>query len=330
MLRRDLRSRLAALPDVASIAQADVIPLGGGGFWNESVRVEGAPPPQANVSNFNRVSSGFFDTVTIPLVAGRDFNDGDTPNAPSVAIVSEAFVRQFVPDGSALGRVIRVATAPGQPEPAHQIVGIVKDTKLQHLRDEIQPMVYVASTQEEDPGNLTQFIVRPRGSIAALMPSITRAVADFSPDVNLEFRLVQRAIQDSLVRERLMASLSAAFGVLAALLAAIGLYGVMSYTVARRANEIGIRMAMGAERRDVIRMVLGETGWLIGAGLVAGTALALGGARFARTLLFGLEPTDPTTVASAIAMLASVGLLAGLVPARRASRVDPAVALRDE
>jgi putative ABC transport system permease protein len=128
----------------------------------------------------------------------------------------------------------------------------------------------------------------------------------------------------------LLASLSAAFGVLAALLAAIGLYGVMSYTVARRANEIGIRMAMGAERREVVRMVLSEATWLVAAGVVAGTALALGAARFARTLLFGLEPTDPTTVAMAIAALACVGLVAGLVPARRAARVDPAIALRDE
>ena len=162
------------------------------------------------------------------------------------------------------------------------------------------------------------------------MPAVTRAVTEFSPAVNLEFRVLNAAIQDSLLRERLMASLSVAFGVLAALLAAIGLYGVMAYTVARRSNEIGIRMAMGAERRDVVRMVLGEAGWLVAAGLVAGTLLALAGGRFARSLLFQLNPTDPATVASAIALLIVIGLLAGMIPARRASRVDPAIALRDE
>ena len=163
-----------------------------------------------------------------------------------------------------------------------------------------------------------------------MLASVTRAVTEFSPAVDVEFRVLQNDIRNSLVRERLMASLSAAFGVLAALLAALGLYGVLSYTVARRASEIGMRMAMGAERKDVVRMVLGETAWLIAAGVVAGTALALGGASLARTLLFGLKPTDPATIASAIAMLAAIGSMAGVLPARRASRVDPAIALRDE
>jgi ABC-type antimicrobial peptide transport system permease subunit len=220
--------------------------------------------------------------------------------------------------------------APGEPEPAYEIVGVVKDTKLTHLRDKIEPMVYLASTQERDPGNGTQFIMRARGSIAPLLPAVTRAVNAFSPAVNLEFRVLASAIKTSLLRERLLASLSAAFGVLAALLAAIGLYGLMSYTVARRSNEIGIRMAMGAESRAVVRMVLGEVGWLLAAGVIAGTGLSLGVARFARTLLFGLDATDTTTVALAVATLACMGLASAFVPARRAARVDPAVALRAE
>ena len=329
-LRRDLLARVAAVAEVEAVAQADVIPLGDSGFWNESIRVEGAPAPTSKISNFNRVSSGFFRVLSVPIVAGRDFNDGDTLSAPEVAIVSEAFLRQFVPDGTGLGRVIRLEVAPGQPEPAYHIVGVVKDTKLMNLRDNVEPMVYLASTQEKDPGNGTQFLVRARGSIAGLLPAVTRAVTAFSPAVNLEFRVLTSSIQNSLLRERLLASLSVAFGVLAALLAAIGLYGVMSYTVARRANEIGIRIAMGAARRDVVRMVLGEASWLVATGVVAGTALALGAARFARTLLFGLEPTDATTVALAIGTLTLVGLVAGSVPARRAARVDPAIALRDE
>jgi predicted permease len=329
--RRDLRERLQSVPDVAAVAQADVIPLGDSGFWNETIRVEGAPPPASRpISNFNRVSSGFFSTLGIPLVAGRDFGDDDTRQSPEVAVVSETFVNRFVPDGRALGRVIRVEVAPGEPEPAYEIVGVVKDTKVQHLREDIQPLVYLASTQEKDAGNGTQFVIRPRSTPAAVMPAVTRAVHEFSPAVNLEFRIVENAIQTSLLRERLMASLSAAFGVLATLLAAIGLYGVMSYTVARRANEIGIRIAMGAGGGDVLKMILVEAAWLVAAGVVAGTGLAAAGGRFARSLLFQLNPTDPVTVASAVALLTTIGLLAGLLPARRAARVDPAIALRDE
>jgi predicted permease len=329
-MRRDLRARLAALPDVAAVAQADVIPLGASGFWNEAIRVQGAPAPASKIANFNRVSPGFFSALGIALVAGRDFGDRDTRETPAVAVVSEAFVKQFVPDGRALGRIIRLEVAPGEEEPAFEIVGIVNDTKLTSLRDDIEPMAYVASTQEKDAGNTTQFVLRSRTTVAALMPAITRAVHDFSPAVNLEMRVLDSAIQSSLLRERLMAALSAGFGALAAVLAAVGLYGVMSYVVARRSNEIGIRMAMGAARTQVLRMVLGETAWLMAAGVVAGTALVIGGARFARSLLFQLTPTDPTTVASAVALLATIGLLAGFIPARRASRVDPAMALRDE
>jgi predicted permease len=333
VLRRDLRKQLAALPDVSAIAQADVIPLGSSGFWNENVRVEGAPPPSApNLSNFNRVSQGFFQTLGIPLVAGRDFDDSDTRQAPPVAIVSEAFVARFVPDGQALGRVVRYEVAPGEPEPAFQIVGVVKDILLQSLRDEIEPMVYVASTQEADAsaGTVTQFIFRPRGSASAALPSVVRAVRAFSPDVNVDLRVLDASIRTSLLRERLMAGISAGFGVLAVLLAGIGLYGVMSYTVERRANEIGIRLAMGARGADVLRMVLGDAAWMIGIGLVAGTVLSLALGGFARSLLFQLNPTDPTTVASAVVLVAAIGLVAGLLPARRASRLDPATALRDE
>jgi predicted permease len=329
-VRRALRERLAALPDIDSVAQADVIPLGSSGFWNEYARVEGITTPDRNISNFNRVSAGFFRVLGIRLKAGRDFDDRDSRQSQNVAIVSEAFVRRFVPDSAPLGRVVRVAAAPGEPEPAYEIVGVVEDTKLQTLRDTIEPMVYVAATQEVDAGNGTQYLVRPRGTVSAALPAITREIAAFSPSVSVEFRIVNNSLRDSLLRERLMASLSGAFGLLAAVLAAVGLYGVMSYTVARRANEIGIRMAMGAGRRDVIRMILGETGWLIAIGVVCGTAMALAAARFARTLLFGLEPTDLTTIAIAIALLGTIGLVAGLVPARRASRVDPAIALRDE
>jgi predicted permease len=328
-LRRNLRERIARVPDVASVAQADVIPLGGTGFWNESVTVDGVAG-ERRVSNFNRVSDGFFRTLNIQVVAGRDFDSRDTLQSPAVAIVSQAFLKRFIPDGNPLGRVVRVASAPGAIEPTYEIVGVVGDTLLENLRAEIAPMVYVASTQEQDPGNATSFIVRPRGAAAAAMSGVTGAVTAFGPSVNLEFRVLSAAIRDSLLRERLMATLSTAFGVLAALLAAIGLYGVMSYAVARRANEIGIRLAIGAARGDVLRMVFREAAVLIAAGVAGGSILATLAGSAARTLLFGLRPDDPTTLGMAIAILAAIGLVAGFVPARRASRLDPSTALRDE
>jgi putative ABC transport system permease protein len=173
-------------------------------------------------------------------------------------------------------------------------------------------------------------VIKPRTAAAALTPSIVRAVAEVNPAIDVNVRVIRQAVSNGLVRERLMAALSGAFGALAGLLAAIGLYGVLSYTVTRRSNEIGIRLAMGASRMMVLRMVIVEAGWLVGVGLVIGTALGLGATNAARSMLFGLQPTDPLTIAIAIAVLASIGLIASYVPARRASRVDPMNVLRQE
>jgi len=239
-------------------------------------------------------------------------------------------VQSFLNAEPAIGRRLRIEGGPDAPRTAYEIVGVVKDTLVMGLREEITPMVYLASTQEADPGNFTQFVVRPRQSAALLMPAATREVASFGPALNLEFQILNTAIRDSLVRERLMAVLSTIFGVLAGLLAAIGLYGVMSYTVVCRAHEIGIRMAMGAARPAVLGMILREAGLLIGAGLVVGLVLSVAAGRSAKALLFRLDPTDPTTLASACALLAAIGVIAGLVPAYRAARLDPSRALRNE
>ena len=268
--------------------------------------------------------------LNVPFVAGRAFDDRDTLGSPDVAIVSQKFVTQYLDGQSALGRRVRVETGPGGPELVYEIVGVVKDTLVTGLRDEIIPMVYVANTQEDEPGNGSQFVIRPRRSVADLMPAVTREVGRFGPALNLEFRVLNTMIRDSLVRERLMATLSSVFGVLAGLLAAIGLYGVMSYTVICRANEIGIRIAMGAPRGAVLRMVLREAGLLVAVGLVLGLILAVSAAGSARALLFALDPTDPTTLVLACGLLAVIGFVAGLVPALRASRLDPSSALRTD
>jgi putative ABC transport system permease protein len=330
LLRRQLLERLELIPEVGAVAQADVVPLSTSGFWNESVFIDGAPTRERRIANFNRVSGDYFSVLNVPFVAGRGFDDRDTLESPDVAIVSQKFVTQYLGGQSALGRRVRVETGPGGPELVYEIVGVVTDTLVTGLRDEIIPMVYVANTQEDEPGNGSQFVIRPRRSIAELLPAVTREVGRFGPALNLEFRVLNTMIRDSLVRERLMATLSSVFGVLAGLLAAIGLYGVMSYTVICRANEIGIRMAMGAPRSAVLRMVLREAGVLVAVGLVLGLILAVAAAGSARALLFGLDPTDPTTLVLACGLLAVIGFVAGLVPALRASRLDPSSALRTD
>jgi predicted lysophospholipase L1 biosynthesis ABC-type transport system permease subunit len=209
-------------------------------------------------------------------------------------------------------------------------VGVTRDTKYGNFREPWTPLVYVAMAQADEFGPLARFALKAHGPVAGLMPAIERAAAEVNPAIAVRTRVARQVVRNGLVRERLMAALSGAFGVLAGLLAAVGLYGVLSYTVTRRANEIGIRLAMGASRRTVLRMVIGESGRLVGIGLAIGLALSLGAAKAAEALLFGLSATDPTTIAMAVALLASIGLLAAYLPARRASRVDPMSVLRQE
>jgi putative ABC transport system permease protein len=219
---------------------------------------------------------------------------------------------------------------PGQPVQSWQIVGVSGDAKQTDLKADFEPLVLLPASQEKEAGDWTRFVIKPRGDIAAIVPAVVGKVAEVNPSIDIDFSILSDTIRSGLVRERLMAALSLAFGLLAGLLAAVGLYGVMSYTVSRRSNEIGIRLAMGARAGDVLKLVLAEAGWMVGIGVVIGVALGLGAARAARTLLFGLQPTDPVTVASAMALLVTIGLLASYLPARRASKLDPVTTLRQE
>ena len=328
MVREQVRAQLASIPGVASVALSDYPPLGGS-FWNEFLRIEGLGGEKA-LANFARIGGGYFDTLGIRLVAGRDFDQRDTRTSVPVAIVNQTFVRKVVPDRDPIGLVIRLETAPGQPEPTYQIVGVSADAKHTNLRGEFEPLVLLAAAQIPEASDWTRFVIRPRASLEGIMPAVVSRVAEVSPEISIEFSVLEETIRGGLMRERLMAALSGAFGVLAGLLAAIGLYGVMSYTVTRRSSEIGIRLAMGARRGDVLRMIIREGGLLVGIGLVIGTALGLGAAHAARSLLFGLQATDPVTIGGALILLAAIGLAASFLPARRASKLDPAVVLRNE
>ena len=326
LVREDLRQRIAAIPGVMHAVLVNNAPLTG--VWrNEYVFADGFAGKA--LANFSTVGANYFEALGVAIVKGRAFTDADTMSAPPVAVVNEAFVKKFFPGREAVGSEIWIEVGEGTPITKIQVVGVARDTKYGDIRDKFDPVVHLPMMQDAD-GRLVRMFVKPRGRIDGVMPAITRAVAAINPEISIEMKVLGQAVRDGLVRERLMAALSAAFGVLAALLAAVGIYGVLSYTVTRRSNEIGIRLAMGASRAGVLRLVIGEAVSLLGAGLLIGVALGIAAAKAASTLLFGLTPTDPATVSSAIVLLAAIGLLASYLPARRASRLDPASMLRQE
>jgi predicted permease len=266
----------------------------------------------------------------IPMLAGRDFNERDTATSQKVAIVNESFVKKILNGANPIGQHFQIEEYVGRPRPLYEIVGFVKDTKYYDLRDDFQPIVYVTTLQDDQPDEYAQLLIRSPLPLGGLTSSIKNALADISPVIGMEFTPMQRNIHESLLRDRLMATLSGFFGGLAALLAMVGLYGVISYSVARRTNEIGIRMALGAQQLNIVNMVLGEAGLLLVIGLAVGIGLALVLSETASSLLFGLKPRDPLTILLAVLGLAAVAILASYIPARRAAGLDPMVALRNE
>jgi putative ABC transport system permease protein len=331
-VNRELLDRLRAMPGVEAAALSRIVPLSGSG-WNDNVLTDaaaGRKPKQ--LVNFDAVSPGFFRTLGMPLLAGRDFDDHDLPSSPNVAIVSETFVRKVLGPGDAIGRTFRREGPSGGPGQEFRIVGLVGDAKYGDLREAFTPIAFVPVAQQAPAGSgpFGKFLVRSRLPLAALVASATRAAADVDPQIVVDFEALRTEVERSLVRERLMATLSGFFGLLAGLLAIVGLYGVMSYMVSRRRNEIGIRMALGADRGAVVRMVMREAGVLLVGGVGVGLVLAVAAAQTARALLFGLGPGDPSTLALSAAALGIVGALASGLPALRAARLDPTEALRED
>ena len=325
LVREDVRQRIAAAAGIADAVLVNNAPLTGN-WRNEMVYAEGKS--EKGLANFSTVGPNYFKALEVPILRGRAFSAADSFNAAPVAIVSETFVKQFFPDRDPIGSRIWVE-AGDTPTPKIEVVGVSRDTKYGDIRDEFDPVVHLPMAQNSD-GRLVRILVKPRGRLDGVMAAITREVGRVNPEISIQMRVIGQLVRERLVRERLMAALSAAFGALAALLAAIGIYGVMAYTVTKRSNEIGIRLAMGASRSGVLRLVIVEAVWLLGAGLAIGSAMGFGAARAASSLLFGLKPGDPLTMTSAIVMLAAIGLIASYVPARRASRVDPMNVLRQE
>jgi predicted permease len=322
---RELLDELRSVPGVLSAASTTHVPLWPGS-WEHGVRV-GAT--EGN-SEFTWVSPDYFETMGIPVTTGRSFSRDDTASSPRVAVVNQTFLRRFIGDANPIGKTLLTSPEPNYPATVYYIVGVIPDTKYNDLRRETPPMSFAPASQFPAQGPWGSVMIRSNVPHAALIATAKRKLAEKHPDIIVEFSDFQRQIRDALVEERLMAMLSGFFGALAALLTMVGLYGVISYIVLMRRNEIGIRMALGASWRNVVGIVLRQALTLLALGIAVGLLIALATTRGASSLLFGLQPNDPLAFAGASVLLIVIALLASVLPALRASRVDPVVALRDE
>ena len=322
--KQALLARMQSIPGVTSAAETLVVPLNHSG-WDNNIDIPNGPQRQDVM--LSRVSPGYFRTMETPLLAGRDFNQNDRPNSPRVAIVNEAFRHKFMGGANPLGKVF---SDTGKPDQTYQIVGLVKNTKYYELREDPKPIAFVSFTQANGPEEDSKLMIRSDEPLAPLISSIKRTANDMNPSLVLTFSVLKTQIREGLLREQLMATLSGFFGALATILAMVGLYGVISYMVARRRNEIGVRMALGANRNDILVMVLREAAILLLIGLAIGTGLALAAGTAAASMLYGLKPEDPLTLGAAIVGMTAVAMIASLLPAQRAATVHPMEALREE
>ena len=320
---KEIQARLQAIPGVRSVSLSQHR-LIGGGVSIGGVEVPGYKPrPNEEVSSWMIwVGPGFFETMGIPILAGRALSARDSESAPKVVVINETFARHYFPNQGPVGKRLGDGT---------EIIGVAKDAKFDTVRREAAPTMYLPYLQHLEGMDTVSFEIRTAGSPTAIVPDARRAVAAVGANLPLfDVKTQEQQIAGSLFEEHLFAKLVGCFGLLALLLASIGLYGVMSYAVVRRTSEIGIRVALGAQRGQVLWMVLRETTLLVAAGLGIGLPTALALTRLIRNQLFGLKPTDPFTIAVATLTLVVVAVFAGYLPARRASRVDPMVALRYE
>jgi len=318
--------RIQAIPGVRSVTVSRNSPINGGASITHVSVAGSTPTGKPPYIYVNRVRDNFLDVMGIPLLSGRSFNRQDNEAGQKVAIINEAFARYYFPNENPVGRQFDFES-PGDPI---EVVGIVKNAKYTSLRDDISPMaVYIPYQQNLRGLGQMSFEVRTAGNPLEMTTAVRQAIQSVDKDVPIfAVKSEVQQIDESIAQERLFATLSSLFGILALLLACIGLYGVMSYSVARRTNEIGIRTALGAQRKDIAWMILRESSVMIVIGIAIGLPAAFAITRFVRSMLFGLTPTDSTTfVVSALIMIV-VALGACYIPARRATRVDPLAALR--
>jgi predicted permease len=327
LLYEQIGERLRAIAGVRSVAWSNPSLMSARRF-STGFFVQGRPYArgQRDTISLVVVSPTFFGTMEMSLVAGRALTPRDTANAPSVVVINEAAARKYFKNEPPIGR--RFGSSVDQSG-RQEIVGILRDAKYNSVRDDAVPTMYLPYLQR--PQGSATFEVRTAGDPLAWIAAIRDAVRRVDPDIPLINVTTQlEEVERRFLQEKLFAQAYTLFGGLALLLASIGLFGLMSYSVARRTNEIGIRMALGAQQQDVLRLVMRESMILVAMGVAIGLGGAVAASRLISTLLFGLAPTDPMTMTGAIAVMVIVSVLAGYVPARRASRIDPLVALHYE
>jgi predicted permease len=321
---------IAALPGVTAVG-ASSVGLIGGSNWNSSVRVQGfeAGPDTNTTASFSAIGPAFFGTLGIPLVAGREFTRADAEGAPKVAIVNEAFVRKFNLGAQAVGS--RMSTDGDQGAPLDiEIVGLVKDAKYSEVKDAIPPQFFTPYMQAERAGRINIY-ARTSGDAEVQLRAMQAAVRQLDPNLPVESpKTMAQQVRENVFLDRFISTMSATFAVLATVLAAVGLYGVLAYTVAQRTREFGLRMALGADGAAVRGLVLGHVLRMTAAGGAVGLALAVALGLGAQSLLYQLQGWDPAVLATSAVLLGSVAVAAGWLPALRASRIQPMVALRED
>jgi putative ABC transport system permease protein len=327
-VRTAVLERLRALPGVQSASAAQVLPAAGI-LWDRDVQVDGYVfrPDEPEKVGFNVVAPDYFKTLGTPLVVGREFTDGDTDTGPKVAVVNESFARYFFGDQSAIAH--RVTSV----DVTYEIVGVVRDAKYQHLRDGIIRTMYIPWTQRQgdQPSSYNYMVRVAAGDPMRLAPGLDHLIREIDPALHVRTTAAYNTMIDrSISIERIMATLGGVFGLLALVVAGLGVFGVLAFQVARRTNELGVRIALGASRRAMTRLVLRDVARMLALGVALGSGGAFILAGVTRRMLFGLSPTDPGVFVVSASVLASAALVAAWLPARRAARIDPVVALRHE
>jgi predicted permease len=327
-VQTDILERLRNVPGVASASAAQVIPIGGG-LWTRGIQVEGYTfrPDEKEDTGFNVIAPKYFETLGTPLLEGREFNARDTNTATKVAVVNESFAKYFFAGRSPLGR--RVTSV----EVTYEIVGVVKDARYQSLRDGVMKTMYIPWTQREgdQPANYS-FLARVASGDPLRLTTVTeRMLREADPALRLRTpRTYSEVIDRSVVRERMLATVAGFFGILAVIVAALGIFGVIAFQVSRRVSELGLRLALGASRSGIVVLILREVVGMVVIGSVIGGVMSLTVTGIAGKMLFGLTPTQPVVFVVAACVLSAAALAAGWLPARRAALVDPMVALRHD
>jgi putative ABC transport system permease protein len=339
----DLASRLSALPGVAAVGGVNAFPLTGGNRSNGSFLIMSRPdepidmskipelmkdPSRSGEAEFRVASPGYFHAMNIPVIRGRVFEDRDAPDAPHVAVISASLAKAKWPNADPIGRIIQFGNMDGDLRP-FTIVGVVGDVREASLADQPRPTFYASYRQRPRPTSTFNFVIQGDAPAEAIIPAARRIVTELRPDVPPRFRTIQTVVSQSVADRRFVLLLVGVFGAAAMLLATLGVYSVIAYVVTQRRQEIGVRVALGAQSGDVLRMVLRQGLRLALVGIGIGTVAALFVGRLLGRFLFGIAPNDPVAFGGVIVLLGAVAIVASFIPALRATRVDPMTALRN-